>query len=292
MPTLLPQGMQKREALDRLYENLAEFSTTRGGEKEDNATDRRLFIESAARIFKLDASELQQEWNKRYQKKDYVPLYASSPSPEEGSFSQELGFEDPYTADPNLPKNTQKKLNPYSQGLIHCERQLLLELLAHPKLFGYFQEELSKLSFEDPHSEFLWRHLESRYLLGKIWSKDKPVDLELPEETHNIFSSLIAKRQFEQNEQGSSPAAAQKLVGKEEIETEIKGIIEDYLLKHDKLEHEKDIDEIGSRISVTDPLQKSQLLAEEGKLIRELNHLKDKQRRGGEYSPSTEASQK
>ena len=44
-------------------------------------------------------------------------------------------------------------------------------------------------------------------------------------------------------------------------------IMEDYLLKHDILQHEKDIDRIGLDIPVADLLGKSQLIAEEGGLF-------------------------
>ena len=263
MPALLPQAMQKREALDRLYENLAELATG-----TEMATNCRLLLEGAAHILKLDPLELQREWNKRYQKKNHVPLYASFPSPAEKPY---LGDAPPAAS--NLPKNTQKSLNSYEQNLVHCERQLLIELLSHPDLFGHFYERLNKLNFEDPYSEVLWRHLEDCYHRGNIWDKDNPMSLELPEESRNIFTSLIAKSQFEQNIQthtGGGPTHKET--------QEMREIMEDYLLKHDILQHEKNIDKIGLDIPVADLLRKSQLIAEEGGLIRELNHLKDEWR--------------
>lgn len=293
MPALLPKAMQKREALDRLYENLAEFA-------ED--TDRRLFLEGAARVFKLDPLELQQEWNKRYKKKNYSPLYSTSPRTEDSIFQENFSRdshrdshrnfprEGPPLGNSNPEKDPQRGLKPYGQNLIHCERQLLLELLFHPSVFEHFYEKLDSLRFEDPHSESLWRHLDWRYRKGKIWDKDRPMDLELAEESHGIFSALIAKSQFEKNKRNtnSKPHSKAKQIDpytkerrsyeESEESKESKEIIRDYLLKHDILQHEKNIDKIGSCIPVADLLQKSRLIAKEGELIRELNHLKSKWR--------------
>ena len=285
MPSLLPKAMEKRVALDRLYENLVDFSKD---------TDRRLLLEGAASILKLDSSELQQEWKKRYKRKEYFSLYASSPNSEEAaSFLQELpprdGREQVFLEESSLggnsglQRNTQKSLNSHKQKLIHCERQLLLELFSHPDLFYHFNKELTKIRFSDPHSEFFWRHLESLYLLGNMWDSARPIDLELPEDSYSIFSSLIAKRQFEEGSEEKSLFPGGLYIASEEEFGSGEGqgakeLIEDYFLKHEILEYEKKIDDLSSYISVADLSQKTQLIAKKGSLIRDLNHLKDQWR--------------
>ena len=286
MPSLLPQAMEKRDALNRLYEELRDFPRD---------TDRSLLLEGAARIFKLDPLELQREWKRLYPKRSYSPLYAGSPLAEETlPFSQRGGGGSEKASSPSQgeketsqgiqqgPIEPLKKLSPCEQKLLLCERRLILELFFHPELCSHFNEELAKLSFQDPHSEFFWRHLESRYFLGNMWDKNKLTDLELPEESRNTFSSLIAKRQFEEDRKRRSDPKADLDEGEEEAEAlsgekkrqESLTLMEDYVLKHGILEHEKKIDELSSYIPVAEASQKGLLVAEKGELIQALNHLK------------------
>ena len=168
----------------------------------------------------------------------------------------------------NLDSKFKKKVNnsknsKIKNSLINCERKLLLELLLNPILMDTFYNLLKEIEFEDLHSEILWRHLESCYILGTIWARANISELNLPEETFEIFNAFVFKEAIHKQS--------------ENIIENVK-IMNDYLLKHSMLINEKNIDEKSAQILVADSVNKSDLIEEKSLLIKELNLLKSRWR--------------
>ena len=266
----LPSGMQKRLALDNLYKNLIDFT---------QATDRHLLLEGAAKLLKLNLVELQQEWDRRYGQR----LPHSSPSASPSFPRDELRFVDQTIASPKHPN-----ADPKQKLFASCERNMLLEILFQPSLMENFHKEIVELEFEDIHSDFLWHHLESRYLIGSIWKAGDLRDLELPEETRECFSALVIQgyeQGLENKWRENKPLSIHRRnLQRESSRTqeemgwlryeEATRVVKDYLLKHRSLKLEKNIEGIEAFISVADPVEKSHLLEKKGDLIREHGDLK------------------
>ncbi len=244
IPSIFPQGMQKRGALQKLYADLVDF---------DRDTDCRLLIEGAACLLGLDPVELQQEWGRLYGK-----------NRQKISDTKLAGSAVTSQTDSAVVFSAEKE-----EKWLYCERGLLLEILMQPGLTEKFYHQLSKLEFEDAHTEFLWRHLEARYLLGNMWTVEAFASFALPEDTRQVFAALISRR-LDQGDGNS--------LTNDKEEGKSLRVLQDYLLKHAILKNEKKLDEIGAYISVADPVQRPQLLAQKGTLLQELSGLKAKWR--------------
>ena len=280
----LPKDLEKRNALNILYNEL---------DKIPKQTEIRLLLEATSRLLKLDVNEIQQEW---LEKNPHISRNSSRNSYNKNnnnnnnnndneleSFNRneisykkefplhnknEKEFSTPknenYNLDSKFKKNLNKSKNSLiKNSLINCERILLLELLLNPILMDTFYNLLKEIEFEDLHSEILWRHLESCYILGTIWARANISELNLPEETFEIFNAFLFKEAIHKQS--------------ENIIENVK-IMNDYLLKHSMLINEKNIDEKSAQILVADSVNKSDLIEEKSLLIKELNLLKSRWR--------------
>ncbi len=254
----LPQGIEKRGALFNLYKNL---------ENINNDTNLRILLETVARILKLNSNELYQEW---IQQKNTFPTINNSqnlnPSvrPQENKIlenSSQLNYSSNKKS--FISTSPIEKTSRFQAKLIICERHLLTELLFFPSLMDFFYEDFKKMKFEDLHSEHLWRHLESRYLLGSTWSSGRLSEWELDDETQNVFITLIM----------NGPSQ-----GREEAFKKNEQIMHDYFLKYSIIKIEKSIEELSLQILVADSIDKPRLIENKGSLIKELTLLKDKWR--------------
>ena len=232
----LPQGFAKKGALENIYEKLRNFSKD---------TDKRLVLEVAAKLLKLNSTEIQKEFESQETLRENP-----SPYPKLKFISQPVE---------NFPTQLQpkKKADNRTQLLVQCEQDILLELLFSPEFTVKHYSDLRDLQFQDMNSEFLWRHLETRFLCQKSWTIDNFNEMEIPEETRSTFIAKIIERKKTKN----NPK-----------------VIEEYLLKHNILRYEKHIDEIRYRILVTDSIEKNDLIGEENSYLQKLTNLKEKWR--------------
>jgi hypothetical protein len=138
------------------------------------------------------------------------------------------------------------------------ERWILTLLLLDPGLASRAYENLCALSFEDEHSEFLWRCMESRIGRGELWQAKNIQDLDLPPSTLEIFVGMLFKKE-----------EFLRLVEADTYLTELFITREIEVIKKDK-------EQIKSELTHAGPDIEESLLSKDLELTRKLKELKSR----------------
>ena len=183
----------------------------------------------------------------------------------------------------SAPRSASKGADAIARRLIACERALLVELFLAPALISAFQTGIASVEFVDPHAEFFWRYLETRYLTGNIWTVYDLSRFELPEETMQVFSAQVLRRVESAGPRrpGQTPGTDDDEETKAEERLQIT-VLNDLLLEIRILDLKKKIAEIGSRYVVADSVDQSYLIHENGRLVKELKELELQRRNSGQ----------
>ncbi len=262
-PEWTPSGLDRRPALDRLYASLGELSRD---------SDRRMFLEEGARALGLDPASVRREWEERHPGAGAARSSAGAVrAPDEPGFpGGERSGRAPALASASVgaPRRSEKT-DPWSVRVARAEQELALELLYAPELFGRFQAEISDLNFVDPHAEFLWRYLETRYLTGNLWTGAEFSRFDLPEETVRALGPLAMERAEARSDGETDPAL----------------VVSDLLRRRRRFEIKKWLVEWEARYTVADSVEKAYLLEEQARLLKEYTDLESRERRPGSLTP-------
>lgn len=236
-PELFPVNMQtRRDALNRLYELLLQIP----GEIE-----RTFFIDEAAQLLKLNSADLKREFQKNHQRPD--SLYKKNQTRENKNAPGQVAGQ---SGQSSVPITQELK------EFFVLERQLMVQILSHPKLAGKFLKKLQVLNFMDLHSEILWRYLEGLYFAGNTWMIDDLAQFEIPVETLSMFDLFLLDLKYEIGNLNQSEL-----------------VVNELLMKHSLLEIKKEIAQLDARQHVADSVENSSILEKREELKIKLKQI-------------------
>ncbi|MBX7057236.1 MAG: DNA primase [Leptospirales bacterium] len=230
---LLPAGLERRSALDRLFRSAAEL---------ERESDRLLMLDAGARLLTLDGSEVRREFGAQHAASlrsrpggnSVAPSAGPAPAAEEGSRPAAA------SVDPAMSR---------------VERALVAELVWAPAAAAELSAELKGLELEDSLAERVWRHLEMRLLTGQLWPAGDLRRLELPADALALFSGEGMQRDSK-SEPDRAVAALRELLRHRSI-----------------LALKKNVGELDRRYIVADLVERAQIMEERNRLLKELKAL-------------------
>ena len=151
---------------------------------------------------------------------------------------------------------------------VHREHQLLQWAIHNPALAGRFVDVLNEVEFSDPDAEALWRHMESRLLVGDLWTPETIANGELPGELFALILSLVP----------SGPADEDAIHSAEGFQ----GL----LLTHRAHAVKTEIAILDRRLAVADSVERDELYSRYMNLMQEERRLTDAIRTGDRQSVS------
>ena len=262
---LLPTGIQKREALNRCYQELLQFQET---------SLIQFYLEETAKILNLRFIDIQKEWDERYAKKNQK-LQTSKSSITK--IKPVLAYNIPIITDDLQNRSPDEKSDNHSKQLIHLEQNILIEILFNFELLRLNYERLEEFKFTDPSSQILWKYFRSQYLRNESIDSTKFHEFSLPQDILDIFRPLFLEK-LQNNDLQNIEGKKHSNSSIENKRNENKNILHDFFLRHEYWVLKASIAKIRELCTIADYTERENLLENENELTNKLNNVKKKLR--------------